>query len=273
MILKRIQDLPPRTTADFNPTDLTVLSDGTRTSKTTFQDLRRFFLDGTGLPNSEDSGILNVTGSGIFSGDLTVYGNINSTNINQISVDNLNVIDKTISLNVSGSSATANGAGIIINGDSNSALTSIIYNPSVQSKWEASGNELITSNHIQTVSNKTLVNPSISGYLQYNLPQSLYTLTGTSILIDIDRPFVIINCTNGLASIAKITSSVSGRIIAIKNVNDTIDLTINCSTGDYFDDDTSITLKYLDSVQIMADFSSSKWWIMNYTAGNSVVII
>lgn len=107
--------------------------------------------------------VLDVKGSQNITGDLNLIGNLNVTgNVNSTSVTNTNVADITITLNDGGTTAGAAGAGLFIEGDSNSVIGKILFDNTLTSKFKIGDGT--TQVEVVTVSGtQTLTGKSISG--------------------------------------------------------------------------------------------------------------
>lgn len=124
--------------------------------------------------------VLDVKGSQNIAGDLNLTGNLNVTgNINTVSVTNTNVADITITLNDGGTTAGAAGAGIFIEGDSNSVIGKLVFDNTLTSKFKigdgSSQAEIVTVSGAQTLTNKTIGGGQISG----NIGGNAANVTGT----------------------------------------------------------------------------------------------
>lgn len=105
--------------------------------------------------------VADFKGSINVGGDLNVTGDLNITGaINQQTVTNLEVKDKTITLNNGGNTAGAAGAGVLVEGNSGSVIAKILYDSTLASKWKAGDGstqyEVVTVDHTQTLTNKTI---------------------------------------------------------------------------------------------------------------------
>lgn len=107
--------------------------------------------------------VLDVKGSQNIAGDLVVVGNFSfGGTIDQTSVTNLLVKDINITLNDGGTTAGAAGAGLFVEGDSNSTIGKLLYDGSLTSKWKIGDGS--TQVEVVTISaSQTLTNKSISG--------------------------------------------------------------------------------------------------------------
>lgn len=105
--------------------------------------------------------VADFKGSINVGGDLNVTGDLNITGaINQQTVTNLEVKDKTITLNNGGNTAGAAGAGILVEGNSGSTIAKLIYDSSLASKFKMGDGstqyEVVTVDHTQTLTNKSI---------------------------------------------------------------------------------------------------------------------
>lgn len=106
--------------------------------------------------------VLDVKGSQNIAGDLNLIGNLNITgNVNATSTTNTNIADITITLNDGGSSATAVGGGINIEGDANSVIGALRF-ISTGSRFTI-GNGTVQNEIVDVSTVQTLTNKSISG--------------------------------------------------------------------------------------------------------------
>ncbi|HEY9705636.1 MAG TPA: hypothetical protein V6C58_24570 [Allocoleopsis sp.] len=97
----------------------------------------------------------------IIDGDLTVNGTTTTVNSTVLEVTDPNII-----INNNGNDATSEGAGLTV--ERTGTNGSIVYQNSLASKFKAgdlgSEQELVTTGHTQTLTNKTLTAPSITNY-------------------------------------------------------------------------------------------------------------
>jgi hypothetical protein len=113
--------------------------------------------------------VLEAKGSATVEGALNLLGDLNiSGDINQYDVTNLQVTDKTITVNHGGTTAGASGAGLIIEGDSASTIGALQFNGSLNSKFSigngSTQNEIADVASSQTLTNKTLTSPVIGDF-------------------------------------------------------------------------------------------------------------
>lgn len=124
--------------------------------------------------------VLDVKGSQTVGGDLTVAGKLTITgDIDRANVTELSITDKTVRVNNGGTTATAAGAGLVVEGDSDTVVGQIIYDGTLGSKFKlgASGTEkeIIDASSTQTLTNKTIGGGQISG----NISGNATNVTGT----------------------------------------------------------------------------------------------
>lgn len=106
--------------------------------------------------------LLDIKASASIAGDLNLIGNLNITgNVNTTSTTNTNIADITLTLNDGGSSATAVGGGINIEGDTNTVIGAIRF-ISTGSRFTI-GNGTTQSEIVDLSTAQTLTNKSISG--------------------------------------------------------------------------------------------------------------
>lgn len=116
---------------------------------------------------------LDVKGSVNIGGDLNVIGNFNITgDINRTSVTELNVTDKTIRVNNGGTTAGAAGAGLFVEGDSDSNIGAITFASASATKFQigngSSQADIVDVSSTQTLTNKTIGGGQISGNITGN---------------------------------------------------------------------------------------------------------
>lgn len=117
--------------------------------------------------------VLDVKGSQNLGGDLNVTGNLNITGtINETSVTNLNVTDINITLNNGGTTAGADGAGILIEGTSDAVIGAIKFDNTLASKFSVGDGttqlEIVDVSSVQTLTNKVIGGGQISGNIGGN---------------------------------------------------------------------------------------------------------
>jgi hypothetical protein len=124
--------------------------------------------------------VLDIKGSATVAGDLNLTGNLNITgNVNTQSVTNTNIADITITLNDGGTTASAAGAGLFIEGDSNTTIGKLLFDNTLTSKFKIGDGttqvEVVTISGAQTLTNKTIGGGQISG----NIGGNAANVTGT----------------------------------------------------------------------------------------------
>lgn len=107
---------------------------------------------------------LDVKGSASVGGDLTIGGNLNVTgSINESSVTNLQVTDKTITLNKGGAGGSDSNTGLLV--EAGAAVVAALK--WISGKWTIGDGttqvEIVDLSTAQTLSNKTLAAPAITG--------------------------------------------------------------------------------------------------------------
>lgn len=113
--------------------------------------------------------VLDVKASVNVGGDLNLSGDLNITgSVNAESVTNLEVQDKTITLNSGGTTAGAsNSAGLLVEGDSVTVVGAIKYDSTTTSKFTIGNGttqrEIADISSSQTFTNKSLTSPSLTG--------------------------------------------------------------------------------------------------------------
>lgn len=112
--------------------------------------------------------VLDVKGSQSIAGDLNLTGDLNVTgSINSVSVTNTNVKDLTITLNDGGTTASAANSGLLVEGDTNSVIGSLLFDNSLTSKWKIGDGttqvEIVTVSGAQTLTNKSIGGAQITG--------------------------------------------------------------------------------------------------------------
>lgn len=110
--------------------------------------------------------VLNTKGSATIEGDLNLLGDLNITGtVNQENVTNLQVTDKTITVNNGGTTAGADDAGLLVEGDSGSVIGGITFDNTLNSKFSIGNGtvqrEIADVSSVQTLTNKTLTTPVI----------------------------------------------------------------------------------------------------------------
>lgn len=116
--------------------------------------------------------VLDVKASASIAGDLNLIGNLNITgNVNSNSVTNTNIADITLTLNDGGSSATAVGAGLNIEGDAGAIIGALRY-ISTGSRFTigdgTTQREIVDVSSVQTLTNKTIAGTQITGNISGN---------------------------------------------------------------------------------------------------------
>ena len=103
---------------------------------------------------------LDAAQAATFYGDLTVQG---TTTLNSVVFQ---AVDKNLTLNLNGTDASAEGGGLTVARNPSTA-GSIVFDSTLPSLWKAglvgSEHELINVDSIQTLSNKTLASPQLTG--------------------------------------------------------------------------------------------------------------
>ena len=139
---------------------------------------------GTGATSAT---VFTVKATAQVDGDLVLGGNLVITgSINEQTVTNLNVTDKTITLNKGGAAASGGGSGFTV--EENSAnVAGLLYDSSLASKFKigATGSEaeVVTVSGAQTLTNKTIAGSQISG----NISGNAANVTGTVGIGDAQR--------------------------------------------------------------------------------------
>ena len=106
------------------------------TSTTVVANLNADLWDGNQFASYLNQALL-TTSSPTFN-NLTLSGNLNiSGGLDQFNVTNLNVKDKTITLNDGGTTALSDGGGLLLEGDAGATVASILYN-NTDSTWDLS---------------------------------------------------------------------------------------------------------------------------------------
>lgn len=110
---------------------------------------------------------LDVRGSAEIGGNLSVAGDLNITGaINQQTVNNLNVKDKTITLNDGGAAGSAGGSGLEIEAGA-ATVGAIRFDSAAATKFTVGDGTtqraLVDDTTAQTLSNKTLAAPTLTG--------------------------------------------------------------------------------------------------------------
>jgi hypothetical protein len=283
MLYKRISDFPAKTVGTYTGNELLLISDTTYNAKIKSSELKQYILESASLlANSGKITIransqIDLSGSAVVTGDLTVLGVLNVTEIDEISITNLNVRDKTISVNVSGSDSTSTGSGLIVNGTDNVQLTSILFNPEKQSRWDIDGKEIVDVSSTQSLSNKSLDSLNATGNIIFSGSFShigqkrvgVVYQDGSSPVISTEFEYILVDSSDSTASLDT-ASGLDGIILNIKNTS-AVDCMISASDGEFIDSDNSYTLKRNDSVQLLG--SASNWYVFNYSSGNTIVII
>lgn len=105
--------------------------------------------------------VADFKGSINVGGDLNVTGDLNITGaINQQTVTNLEVKDKTITLNRGGNTSGAASSGLLVEGNSASVIAQILFDSTLASKWKIGDGsttyEIVTVDHSQTLTNKSI---------------------------------------------------------------------------------------------------------------------
>lgn len=107
--------------------------------------------------------VLDVKGSQNIVGDLNLTGNLNITgSINEQSVTNLQVTDKTITINNGGSTPADDTAGLVVQGTSSTTIGALYYRATSATKWSI-GDGSSQQDLVGTTATQTLTNKSISG--------------------------------------------------------------------------------------------------------------
>lgn len=111
--------------------------------------------------------VLDVKGSQNIGGDLNVIGNINfGGTLNETAVTNLAIADINVTLNKGGTTATAAGAGLFIEGDTATTIGKLLYDGSLISKWKIGDGttqvEIVTVSGAQTLTNKLIAGSQIT---------------------------------------------------------------------------------------------------------------
>lgn len=110
---------------------------------------------------------LDVKGSQNISGNLNLTGDLNITgSINEQTVTNLKVTDKTITMNVGGTTPADDTAGIIMEGTSAAVIGGVYYKAASATKWSvgdgSSQQDIVGTSATQTLTNKTLTSPTLT---------------------------------------------------------------------------------------------------------------
>lgn len=107
---------------------------------------------------------LQVNASATVDGDLNVGGNLNITgNINEQNVTNLNVADKTITLNDGGAAGSGTGSGIDVEAN-NVTVAALRWDGSDWTSGDGTTQrKLVTLDGTQTLTNKSLTSPTLTG--------------------------------------------------------------------------------------------------------------
>lgn len=191
--------------------------------------------------------VSHVWGSQTVEGNLNVIGDLNITGaINEQTVNNLNVKDKTISVNNGGTTALAGGSGLIVEGDSNATIAQISYAAASATKFQIGDGttqvDIIDISTIQTLTNKTInaTNNTITDtatvlgdllksngtkFLKFALGSALQNLrvnaAGTDVeyytLLAVQRhqPIVISGTQNGVNKTFTLASAPTGGVIQL----------------------------------------------------------
>lgn len=125
--------------------------------------------------------VLDVKGSQSIAWDLNLTWNLNITgNVNTTTVTNTNVADKTITVNDGGTTAGASGAGIIVEGDSNTVIGWITFDNALASKFSigngSTQKEIVDVSSIQTLTNKVIWGGQVSGNISGNAANVTWTV-------------------------------------------------------------------------------------------------
>lgn len=131
---------------------------------------------GTGATSAT---VFTVKATAQVDGDLVLGGNLVITgSINEQTVTNLNVTDKTITLNKGGAAASGGGSGFTVEENSVN-VAGLLYDSALTSKFKigATGSEaeVVTVSGAQTLTNKTIAGSQISG----NISGNAANVTGT----------------------------------------------------------------------------------------------
>lgn len=124
--------------------------------------------------------VFSVEGSQTVGGDLNVTGNLNITgDINRTTVTELTVTDKTVRVNNGGTTAGAAGAGLQVEGDSDTLIGAITFHAASATKFQIGNGsaqaDIVDVSSVQTLTNKTITGSQISG----NIAGSAANVTGT----------------------------------------------------------------------------------------------
>jgi len=124
--------------------------------------------------------VLDVKGSSNIAGDLNLTGNLNIIgNVNTQTVTNTNIADITLTLNDGGTTASAAGAGLFVEGDANTVIGKLLFDNTLTSKWKigdgTTQREVVDVSSVQTLTNKIIGGGQISG----NIAGNAANVTGT----------------------------------------------------------------------------------------------
>ncbi len=139
---------------------------------------------------SASSVIFTVKASAQIDGNLNVTGNINVIgSLNNQSVTNMDVEDKTITVNKGGPASSGTGSGVQVE-ENSSIVGKVLYDSSLASKWKVGDattqNEIVDVSSTQTLINKIIsfVDNTIQGFLSVvNGGTGRNTLTSNNLLV------------------------------------------------------------------------------------------
>lgn len=203
--------------------------------------------------------VLNALGTISASGDLNLGGNLNITgSINETSVTNLQVTDKTVTVNNGGSTAGAAGSGVLVQGDSAATIGALTYASGSATKFQVGNGttqvDVVDVSTAQTLTNKTisLTGNTVTGTLPV-------TNGGTGQTAFTDGQLLIGNTATGGLAKATLTQ---GTGIAITNSNGAI--TIAATGGG-----SSTTYQRVTAVSGTQDGSNKTFTIANAVSSGS----
>lgn len=215
----------------------------------------------------------DASGNVVVIGNLTVQGT--TTTVNAV---NLEVKDKNITINKTGTDATAQGAGITVERVGTNG--SIIYDSTLASKWKAGDegaeSEVITAGAAQTLANKIFGNKAT---FNAEILGAAADITTAGSGVTIAAPGVLVNNLIGaLTSLSGITAvtgvqplilvNKTGSDLIVKNEDATATAANRIITGTAND----LTFKSLASLWLIYDLTAARWRVVGGSGGSNIVV-